>query len=143
MTISQRVFSLWPTIGEMARDLNESPGVLLDLRKDGLVPDARHDEMIVGRAFYMGKRLTQADLIEARKNKRPDILKADRRDRIDKFFRACGGYMELAKALGCTPNVLVLAKSRAYLPKAWKSKILAHAEKIDHTLEDELFQMLR
>lgn len=149
MTVSAtlaKVWSLWPSVGEMARDLMESPRALIELRESDALPDKRHDNAILARSLWCGVKLdrTQLELARLRRNsgKSRQIIKAERGDEIGAFYDACGGVAVLAKTLGVTRNYLHLAKSRAYLPRVMKYELMREAGRNGHDLSERLFEPL-
>lgn len=149
MTVSstlRKVWSLWPTIGEMARDLNESPRLLIEQRENEELPDKRHDDALLIRAVWAGVRLDRMSLDAARLRqnsaKSRQIIKDERAAEIQAYFDACGGVPVLAKRLGVTKNYLHLAKSRAYLPRSSKYEMMKEAERQGHDLSERLFDPL-
>jgi hypothetical protein len=91
----QKVWSLWPSIGEMARDLNESPRVLIEAREADALPDPRHDDALLVRSLWCGTKLDRAMLEHARLRqnsaKARQIIKSERTAEIQAFYDACGG----------------------------------------------------
>jgi hypothetical protein len=142
----QKVWSLWPSIGEMARDLNESPRVLIEAREADALPDPRHDDALLVRSLWCGTKLDRAMLEHARlrqnTSKARQIIKSERTAEIQAFYDACGGIPVLAKRLGVTNNYLHLAKSRAYLPRVAKYEMMKEAERNGHDLSERLFEPL-
>jgi len=136
------IYGLWPSIGEMARDLDEAPSELLSRREDGDLPDPRHDNRILMRAIYMGKYLRQAHLTEMRRRRQMRPFADERREVIGEFFDAAGGLSLLAHKVGSTPNALRVAKNRARLPRKLKHELMTIAQQIDYPLDDELFEAL-
>lgn len=135
---------MWPSIAEMARDLNESPAHLIGQRESGELPDSRHDETLVARAIYTGKRITRDDLRNARSRKslQHNAEKKERTEKIANFYKEYGGVARLSEHTGINRNILWLAKSRAALPRVWKYELKMAAKKINHALPDYLFTPL-
>jgi len=138
MTVYNTVWSLWPTIAEMARDLKESPGHLIEQRNGGFLPDERHDDDLLAKSMYNGKRLSITAIRAARSRPPDDRLKRGREKRtkaIAKFYDRAGGVKALAERTGATENILHLAKARAYLPRRWKYEF----KEVDPAVPDYLF----
>lgn len=134
------VWSLYPSVDEMAEDLKESPRVIREAQDRGVALHARHDHTLCLRARFLGKKLTMKDLAEARKRSpHHEREKDERRDAIQEFFDACGGVPVVHKKLGVRPNYLYLAKTRGWLPRVMKYEMMMLAEEKGHKLDPDLF----
>lgn len=134
------VWSLYPSVEDMATDLKESPRVIREAMETGTALDARHDHALVVRARFLGKRLTMEDLMEARKRSpHHEREKDERRDAIQAFYDACGGVPVLHKKLGVRPNYLYVCKTRGSLPRAMKYEMMLEAERNGYELAPDLF----
>lgn len=144
MSVQRKVWSLWPSIAVMAKDLNESVRVLIEQRERGELPDARHDEALVTRAMMLNKPLTIPDLREERKKGGVAQQIASRQETIVKFYEAAGGVKALMQEVGADRrNYLDLAKARGYLPRARKYEFMRVAERIGFDLPSEIFLPVR
>lgn len=138
---ASKVYNLWEDgIGSMADDLGEKARTLIDLRGNGDLPDAQHDQKILTRALFVGSHIRQRhlDAIREKASKRMDEV--DRKVAIRTFFEAVGGTVLLARKLNTTPNALRVNQSRAKLPKSQKFEMMEIAREAGHDLEEELFE---
>lgn len=143
MTVASKVWSLWPSIADMAKALNESPRVLIEQRENGEVPHERHDRIIVAKAIYDGLTLSKMDLEAARHRPSVTKQKKERAEKIGEFYKEAGGAKKLAEEIGSTRNVLDLAKSRGHLPRVRKYEIMKVADRIGFELPDVIFDPIR
>jgi len=133
---------LWPSIGEMARDLDDSPSELLRRRVNGDLPDPRHDPIILARAMHQDVYMRQHHLaaIRATKERKPEIT--ERKEKIGEFFNDAGGAVVVARKAGTSANALRVAKARARLPASLKHELVTLAREIGHDLDLDLFEPL-
>lgn len=143
MAVVTKVWSLWPSIREMADDLGESVMTLIDARSEGRLPNKRHDEIIVKRAIHEGVRLTKIDLQTERQKPPLKVRREEGKELIARFYEACGGEAELSEQVGCTKNYLAIAKCRGYLPRARKYEFMMAAEQAGFTLPGHAFDPIK
>lgn len=133
------VYTLWPTIEEMAEALMESPRVLRDARERDRLPDEKHDRAIVVRARAIGlRRITLKAMHELRRNP-PAFDMEDRRNAIAALYGAAGGIKAAAERVGITPAFCYANKTRGYLNRTNKHEWIALAEDLGFYLPPVLF----
>jgi hypothetical protein len=142
-TTHEMVFALWPSVQEMARDLGESPMALVECKYAGTMPEPRHDEMIIKRAIFLGKKVTREKIARARRLEELDHVRDDRKAVIKSFYERAGGVSAVAEEVGASVNALRMAQSRGTLPKIHKHAMFKIAERIGSPLDEELFEALR
>lgn len=141
MKSASDVYKLWPSVAEMAKDLNESPLGLLKLRAAGLIPDG-HDQMILTRAVFEGINISLDDLRAIRDSSNKQERVEERRDAIRGFYEAAGGTTILSRRLKTTVQVLRVWLYRAKFPRPLKFEIMEVAKAIDHDIDEELFEAI-
>lgn len=137
-----RIWSLWPSLDEMGRDLNESPVELARVRDAGDIPDAKHDKIILARSIYMGKPLTADDFASHRVRRETEAVREERSRKIGEFYEAAGGSDNLARLVNASQNALHICKHRGVLSRSRKFEFKQVAQKIGFDLPDFLFAPL-
>jgi hypothetical protein len=64
----ERIFTIWPTAADLARDIGENPVTVRHWRRRGSIP-ARFDRSIVDAAAKRGASLSFEDMANARATK--------------------------------------------------------------------------
>jgi len=134
------VWSLWPDIQLMARDLNESPAALVEAKYAEDIPNARHDRTIIQRAIFQNVKLNYDDLAKQRDHKVRALAVDDRQQIIQDFLDKAGGVDVVALFTGMSENSLYIAKSRGRLPQKKKYELKMLAQKVPFDLVDDLFK---
>lgn len=138
MKIRERVWALWPSVQQMALDLDESVVALGKAKLDGRLPDPRHDQQLLLRARALGRRLKQEQL-DAVRQVRPEIILADRREIIQGFYDACGGVAAVRDRTLVDRNQLYVNKTRGFLNSTTRDEYLAMAAEVGFTLPEQIF----
>jgi hypothetical protein len=134
-----RIWSLWPSIEDMAVSLDESPAVLKRARDIGDIPDRRHDPVIKARGIFMGKHVTDDALALHRARRAIDAKRHARGLTIGLLYDLLGGVDAVALEIGLSVNALQACKSRGVLSRRWKYELKTLAKTVDFILDDELF----
>jgi hypothetical protein len=137
-----RIWSLWPSIEDMARDLDESSVELAQVRDAGDIPAPRHDKNLIARSIFMGKPLSVADFAAHRNRRKVDVIRHDRSRKIHEFYEQAGGADNLARLVKASQNALHICKHRGVLSRSRKFEFMQVAQKIGFELPDELFTPL-
>lgn len=139
MKLIDKLWMLWPSLEEMAKDLDESPVELRRLRKSGDIPDSRHDETIIARSLYCDSPLQRDDLNRLRK-RRSRNSEIRRRQKVMKdFCAAAGGNATVSEKTGLTRNTINICIYRGYFSKVNKFEIMELARSVPFELPDHLF----
>jgi hypothetical protein len=134
-----RIWSLWPTIEDMAVSLDESPAVLKRARDIGDIPDRRHDPIIKARGIYVGRHVTDDGLAFHRARRAIHAQRHARGLTIGLMYERLGGIDAVALKIGLSVNALQVCKSRGVLSRRWKYELKTLAETVDLILDDDLF----
>jgi hypothetical protein len=129
---------MWPSIEDMAADLDESVNALLRARAAGQLPDPRHDRILILRDRSHGGRLTKAKLDEVR-GTRHDVDRAMRGDTIRSFYEACGGVKVVSARTGTSIDHLHANSTRGYLNRTAEAAYLEMAAEVGVELPAEIF----
>lgn len=133
------IWSLWPTIKEMAHDLGEIASDLVRMKYRGDIPGPKHDKKILLRAVYEGATLRATDIQDYRRRDITNNFIAIRRDKIGQTYNALGGVSVVARKTGASTNILYVAKSRGRLPVKHKYELMMLAQDRGVSIDESLF----
>lgn len=132
-TAVSTIWGLWPNIVEMAHDLNDSATILQGQKECGLLPDERHDDVIVARAMYLGALITKKDIVRLRRELRPrEAIKREREwgeSKIAELVERCGGPKAVSDLTGLTAKHVKVIRARGKIPARLKGVFRDLAER--------------
>ena len=137
-TVANRIYALWPSLEEMALDLDTSPNLLKRQKDAGKVPEDRHDSALLLRARSQGRRLTRAEICEARRTNPMSL--AARRQIIGDFYERAGGVQRVSARTGVSTAHLYANKSKGWLNRTARLEYRALADECGFPLPDEIFR---
>lgn len=136
--IAKKVWEMWPSIDEMAADLDESVNALRRAHAKGELPSPKHDRILILKDRSRGGRLTKSKL-EAVRAARHNVDRLLRGDLIRGFYARAGGVRAVSERTGVTPTHLRLCTTRGYLNRTAEEAYREIAAELGYDLPDYIF----